>query len=241
MKRLLICSIGISVLMGLTGCVAQSVYDGKVAELLALQVKYDDIYKKYISQNPSAMQAQGRRIAMQDDNRYNEATVEIALACTRLWFDICPNEWTGINIEAFQKAGYGGHPGIRTILIIFFGILEKASTFILLFIFLLQLKKLRDAPDSNKVTEAKTTIAKVLKMHEELDRRMDNADREENAKKYNSLKEIEEVQKKTAQVNQIHAAALKRNFDEITASNPILAKLKVEIAAMELQKKLFGG
>lgn len=241
MKRPLIYIIGIFFAAGLTGCIPDSVYEEKVAELAALQAKYDDVYKKYVSQNPSAMQAQGHRIAIQDDNRYNEATVEIALACTRLWFDICPNEWTGINIEAFQKAGYGGHPGIRTILIIFFGILEKASTFILLFIFLLQLKELLDAPDSNKVKEAKTTIAEAMKMHEELDRRMNNADREESAKKYNSLKEIEELQKKIAQVNQIHAAALKRNFDEITASNPILAKLKVEIATMELQKKLFGG
>jgi hypothetical protein len=240
-KRLLIYSIGIFFLAGLTGCVEDSVYEAKVAELAALQVKYNDVYKKYISQNPSAMQAQGHRIAIQDDNKYNDATVEIALACTRLWFDICPENWTDINIEAFHKAGYGGHPGMRTVLILFFGILEKASTYVLLLIFIWQVKRHLDAPDTKEVIEAKTTIAMAKKEHEALDKRMNNADIEERTRKYNSLAEAEAIETKTVQVKQIHALTLNRNFDEITASNLILTELKVVIATMELQKKLFGG
>ena len=241
MKRLLIFTIGSLFILGLTGCVEDSIYEAKKTELIALQVKYDDIYKKYVSQNPSAMEAQGRRIAIQAANNYQDATVEIALACNRLWFDICPAQWTEINIEAYQKAGYGGHPGIRTVLIIFFGILEKASTYALLLIFIWQVKKRLDMPDTREVKEAKATIAMAKKANEELDRRMDNADREEKVRKHNSLAETEAVEMKTAMANQIHALALKRNFDEIAPSNLILVRLKAEIAALELQKKLFGG
>jgi len=239
-KRLLIYSIGIFFLAGLTGCVEDSVYEAKVTELAALQVKYDDVYKKYVSQNPSAMQSQGRRIAIQDNNKYNDATVEIALACTRLWFDICPDVWTDINIEAFQNAGYGGHPGMRTVLILFFGILEKAATYVLFLIFIWRVKKLLDAPDAKEVKEAKVIISMAKKAHEELDQRMNNADTEERTRKYNSLAEAEVIERKTAQAKQIHALTLNRNFDEITASNSTLRELKVVIATMELQKKLFG-
>jgi len=232
-KRLLIYSIGIFFLAGLTGCVEDSVYEAKVTELAALQVKYDDVYKKYVSQNPSAMQSQGRRIATQDNNKYNDATVEIALACTRLWFDICPDVWTDINIEAFQNAGYGGHPGMRTVLILFFGILEKAATYVLFLIFIWRVKKLLDAPDAKEVKEAKVIISMAKKAHEELDQRMNNADTEERTRKYNSLAEAEVIERKTAQAKQIHAYVAGIAKNALIIQSALLQQSQPNLVTME--------
>jgi len=206
----------------LTGCQRHS--DEDYAQL---EQKYNDIQKEHH--------------ALDLERESKEAILETAIACNTLPINICPQEWTKINIASFQNAGYIGQPTWRYWLILCGGVLEKVLAMMILVFGFRAIWKTVNEPDPKEVTDAKETIKMAKEEHAKLNKRINEISNEE-------TRVLEDIRRKTEAAKKELSTVLadiqeqQVGYEEfINGQEKIISTLRAEVLALEQQKKLFGG
>lgn len=199
-----------------------------------LQQRYDQISKDHTRITNAVLQHQL-------DNARNEAILETALACNALPINLCPAGWTNINIESFQKAGFIGQPTWRYWLILCGGLLERLVILMMVLYGFLFVWKTISAPDTDAVSEAKDTIAMAKEAQTKLDRRISALSAEETQLLANLRQNIASAKKELFTLSQELAEQKTGYVQWIDEEQAKVDQLRVEISALEQQKRLFGG
>ena len=127
-----------------------------IAMLAGCQMHSDEEYRNL---EKSYKELKAQKFAVELERESNEKNLEIAIACNTLPINICPQDWTNINMESYLRAGYIGKPTWRYWLILIGGLIERLLAAGCIGVgFALFLKKMLE-PDSAAVEEAKKTIS----------------------------------------------------------------------------------
>ncbi|MBU3557437.1 hypothetical protein ICN18_07330 [Polynucleobacter sp. Ross1-W9] len=240
-------------LLLLTGCdhsnreLIQAKYDGHQEGLEEGEKAGFKTCEQSISRAAEALAAQ---IKMKNEviDRQRESELEKALACSNSPINLCPDSWM-VDIQSYQKLGYSGTAGEQTFWI---GLANSGIPSLLMILFLVgpamiykTLKLETLAKESKKLglmrQELKSENSKLDDRIANLTAEENQAMREANRGRLHEEKMCDQVriQRKVGEAELEYFRS--ESAREIEETIKELAVLANEVAALKVQKKLFGG
>ena len=209
-----------------------------IAMLAGCQMHSDEEYRNL---EKSYKELKAQKFAVELERESNEKNLEIAIACNTLPINICPQDWTNINMESYLRAGYIGKPTWRYWLILIGGLIERLLAAGCIGVgFALFLKKMLE-PDSAAVEEAKKTISMAKIEGDRIQERINKVAETERATLVDLKKRIETAKSELDEILKDEQEQ-KNAYDKLVSElNQKIELLRKEVAILEHRKSLFGG